>query len=124
MSIQVNDFKHIPGKNDAEYIRLLEEALKRERQITSKAIVKIKRLSKRLETSSVWTPCSERLPKYGKTVLITNNKGNVSYGRFRGVEFWKEDGDSLWTWKNNTIEHVVAWMPKPQPYKENADESD
>ena len=65
-----------------------------------------------------WIPCSERLPKYGKNVLITNDKGNVSYGRFRGVEFWKEDGDSYWTWKKNTIEHVLAWMPLPEPYKE------
>lgn len=65
-----------------------------------------------------WIPCSERLPKYGKNVLITNDKGNVSYGRFRGVEFWKEDGDSYWTWKKNTIEHVLAWMPLPEPYAE------
>ena len=64
-----------------------------------------------------WIPCSERLPKYGRNVLITNDKGNVSYGRFRGVEFWKEDGDSFWTWKKKTIEHVLAWMPLPSPYK-------
>lgn len=63
-----------------------------------------------------WIPCSERLPKYGKNVLITNDKGNVSYGRFRGVEFWKEDGDGYWTWKKNTIEHVLAWMPLPEPW--------
>ena len=74
------------------------------------------------KTAQRWIPCSERLPKYGKTVLITNAKGNVSYGRFRGVEFWKEDGDSCWTWKKNTIEHVLAWMPLPEPYKEEEGE--
>lgn len=37
---------------------------------------------------------------------------------FRGVEFWKEDGDYYWTWKKNTIEHVLAWMPLPEPYAE------
>ena len=68
-----------------------------------------------------WIPCGEKLPKYGKNVLITNDKGNVSYGRFRGVEFWKEDGDYYWTWKKNTIEHVLAWMPLPEPFKENSD---
>lgn len=68
-----------------------------------------------------WIPCGEKLPKYGKNVLITNDKGNVSYGRFRGVEFWKEDGDCYWTWKKNTIEHVLAWMPLPEPFKENSD---
>ena len=76
------------------------------------------RLIKEMPTASRWIPCSELLPKYGKTVLITNDKGNVSYGRFRGVEFWKEDGDNYWTWKKNTIEHVLAWMPLPEPYKE------
>ena len=77
---------------------------------------------KNLPAANRWIPCKERLPEYGKTVLITNAKGNVSYGRFRGVEFWKEDGDSCWTWKKNTIEHVLAWMPLPEPYKEEEGE--
>ena len=64
-----------------------------------------------------WVPVTERLPEFGKTVLITNDKGNVSYGRFRGVEFWKDEGDAFWTWKKNTIEHVIAWRPLPKPYK-------
>ena len=46
MSIKVHDFKYIPGKNDVEYIKLLEEALERQRTITAKAIAKIKELSK------------------------------------------------------------------------------
>lgn len=45
MSVRVNDFKYIPGKNDAEYIKLLKEALERQKQITNKAIAKIKELS-------------------------------------------------------------------------------
>ena len=69
------------------------------------------------EAERQWIPVSERLPEYGKTVLITNGKGNVRSGRFRGVEFWKEDGGSYWTFKGNTIEHVLAWMPLPEPYK-------
>lgn len=64
-----------------------------------------------------WVPVSVRLPKYGEVVLITNSKGNVRSGRFRGVERWKDDGDSWWTFKGNTVEHVVAWMPLPEPYK-------
>ena len=42
MEITVNEFKHIPGENDAEYIALLEEYLKRQRQLTVKAIAKLK----------------------------------------------------------------------------------
>ena len=64
-----------------------------------------------------WIPVSEALPDRGKTVLITNDKGNVRCGRFRGVEFWKDDGDAYWTFKGNTVEHVLAWMPLPEPYE-------
>lgn len=40
--MQVNNFKHIPGKNDAEYIELLKDALERKKIIISKAIAKLK----------------------------------------------------------------------------------
>ena len=65
-----------------------------------------------------WIPCSERLPKIGTNVLITNDKGNVSYGRYRGV--YPIDDDKIWwTWKKNTLENVLAWMPLPEPYEVN-----
>lgn len=38
-----NDFKHIPGVNDAEYIELLKRALERQKHLTSKAIAKLKK---------------------------------------------------------------------------------
>lgn len=46
MSVQVNEFRHIPGKNDAEYIRLLKETLETQKQITKKAVAKVKELSR------------------------------------------------------------------------------
>lgn len=42
MSIQVNDFKHIHGENDAEYIKLLQEHINRQNTIIHKAITKLK----------------------------------------------------------------------------------
>lgn len=42
MSIQVHAFNHIPGVNDAEYIRLLKEHLEAQTRLTNKAIAKIK----------------------------------------------------------------------------------
>ena len=44
--MKVNVFKHVPGVNDAEYIKLLEQALERQKAITSKAIAKCKEMPK------------------------------------------------------------------------------
>lgn len=41
MGIQVSDFKHISGKNDAEYIKLLQEHINRQDTIIRKAIAKL-----------------------------------------------------------------------------------
>ena len=62
-----------------------------------------------------WIPCGERLPKKGEAVLITNKKGNVKHGQYRGI--YSRDREDWWLWKKNTIEDVVAWMPLPEPYK-------
>lgn len=45
MSIQVTDFKWKKGKNDLEYIELLEKSLEHQRAIISKAVNKIRDLS-------------------------------------------------------------------------------
>lgn len=43
--ITVKEFKHIPGVNDAEYIKKLEELNEINQRIISKAVAKIKMLS-------------------------------------------------------------------------------
>ena len=43
--ITVKEFKHIPGVNDAEYIKKLEELNEIDKGIISKAVAKIKMLS-------------------------------------------------------------------------------
>lgn len=58
-----------------------------------------------------WIPCSERLPSKKEIVLITNSNGNVRCGQFRGTY------EKYWTWKGNTLETVVAWMPLPEPWR-------
>lgn len=63
-----------------------------------------------------WIPCSERLPKKGEVVLITNGKGNVRCGQYRS-EYDVRDGTHYWWWKGKTVESVIAWMPLPKPYK-------
>ena len=63
-----------------------------------------------------WIPCSERLPNEKEVVLITNDKGNVRFGQFRGTH------GKYWIWKGNTLETVLAWMPLPKPWKGVDDE--
>lgn len=72
-----------------------------------------------------WIPCSERLPKMKEIVLITNDKGHVRCGQYRGVGFFsKNDERPHWNWKGNTLETVVAWMPLPKPYEVEDEKTD
>ncbi len=64
-----------------------------------------------------WIEVSERLPKEGTVVLITNKKGNVKHGQYRGLHI--EEKCDWWIWKKNRLEEVVAWMPLPEPYGSN-----
>lgn len=47
MSIQVTDFKWEKGKNDVQYIELLEKTLKNEQVITANAVAKIRELTEK-----------------------------------------------------------------------------
>ena len=73
------------------------------------------------EAEKGWIPCSERLPKKGEVVLITNGKGNVRCGQYRS-EHDVRGGTHYWWWKGKTVESVLAWMPLPKPFKGGDDE--
>lgn len=54
--ITVKEFKYIPGVNDAEYIKELEEIHEIDKRIISKAVAKIKMLSAQPEPrTAYWT---------------------------------------------------------------------
>lgn len=108
MSMRVNEFEHIPGKNDTEYIKLLKESLERQKQITSKAIAKIKEISNYSEYPNNWIPCSERLPERNNYVLVTDN-GETDIGRRFDGRWLDCYGDKL--------KDVTAWQPLPEPWK-------
>lgn len=137
MSVQVSEFRHIPGKNDAEYIKLLKEAvllkeaLERQKQITSKAIAKIKELSKS-EIPNGWISCDERLPKEDVEVLITyrykKGEGDTSHTHIEITTYGqmyfggnRVGNEKHWRQPFKYFEsnyEVIAWMPLPEPYKE------
>ncbi len=69
-----------------------------------------------IEAEQRWIPCSDRLPKKGEVVLITNGKGNVRCGQYRSEHDVRSE-THYWWWKGKTVESVLAWMPLPTPYK-------
>ena len=76
----------------------------------------VRRIKKEYDITDGWIPCSERLPKKGEVVLITNGKGNVRCGQYRSEHDVRGE-THYWWWKGKTIESVLAWMPLPKPYK-------
>ena len=62
-----------------------------------------------------WTPCSERLPEYGEVVMCscTNNGITISCITHKGVKPSK----SVRFGQHS----VIAWMPLPEPYKEESE---
>ena len=67
------------------------------------------------EHKGKWIPCSERLPKVGEVCLLTVHDID-----------WNEtecDYVIIGTYNNNYKNHIMAWMPLPEPYKENINET-
>lgn len=71
-------------------------------------------------TASKWVPCSERLPKPDKYILLSfSNYSGLVIGRYEeddgGGAFY--EGDSLTPLTQYDV-FVNAWMPLPEPYRE------
>lgn len=78
----------------------------------------------------VWIPCSERLPEYGKDVLICFKEGptcpfnqiQVGHLGMHDIEDnnFKKIGEAI-VWYTHVyyscFDSVIAWMPLPEPYK-------
>lgn len=65
-----------------------------------------------------WIPCSERLPEEETDVLVCNANGDIQISRgsysteMRDYFIWYTTG-----WR---FEKVIAWMPLPEAYQEEA----
>lgn len=78
-----------------------------------------------------WIPCSERLPKPWKSVLVTyiyNGKRFVEESQYTGQ--YDEQGNPLFSSYSDEYKvsgayfQMIAWMPFPEPYKEETHEAD
>lgn len=68
-----------------------------------------------LPAAQQWIPCSDRLPEEGIEVLITTEGNQVyisEYEMIDGRPFWYDFFEYV------TIREVIAWMPLPEPYKQ------
>lgn len=65
-----------------------------------------------VERKSDWIPCNERTPK--GTVLCCDDRGNMLVGLLckdeAGYMAYGDDGQEMY--------NCVAWMPLPEPYRE------
>ena len=68
-----------------------------------------------IDSQAQWIPVSERLPDVGQKVLASTNKTCFTQV-FKGTS---GASNSSWWWEKKTIKHIVAWMPLPDPYKED-----
>ena len=55
-----------------------------------------------------------RLPESEQEVLITDHYGYVA------TDIFINDGDYIY-FENRDVDEVVAWMPMPEPYREESD---
>ena len=69
--ITVKEFKYIPGVNDAEYIKKLEELRKIDKEIINTAVAKIKKLSAQLKEQSEIIRCKD-CKRFRKPSSIVN----------------------------------------------------
>ncbi len=128
MSINVNEFEYVPGKNDAEYIKLLKGVIEMQKNTIGKAVAKVKKLS----AQTRWIPCSERMPEIGKDVLTTYIDGEMKRCYVREDAWFPNDDSEKSGWINEESDYrynglsmeVIAWMPMPEPYKEDEDGSE
>lgn len=75
--------------------------------------------------ASQWIPCSKRLPEESDYYMACIYSEEVDEYDFRKTWFAHEDdyyGDESEWRELYDFEKVVAWMPLPEPYREEGDE--
>ncbi|KAK9680597.1 Protein of unknown function (DUF551) [Popillia japonica] len=78
----------------------------------------MKRREKVRKSMSEWISIKERLPEYETPVLVCWIDEEITMGTFWKTGNMTYDGDGLISIGSGL---VIAWMPLPEPYKEDAE---
>lgn len=113
----VNRYKLVTARDFLEMIEQLQEDLEQD------------------EKENGWIPVSERLPEDERECLVTLEKvygtpetllGIANYLKFGDAGYWNERKYGYLEWDKYSDGHggtkmykVIAWMPLPEPYKED-----
>ena len=84
---------------------------------------KCKEILEALEQEPKWIPVSERLPEDEQEILFSTKTGRVHSGKYHdddSANQWYSHRDKCRAWNNV----VSAWMPLPEPYKVEPQESE
>lgn len=60
-----------------------------------------------------WIPCSKRLPDKEGEYIVTDDAGGMATVTTDEFEHYT-NGEPMWLFG----QHITAWMPFPEPYKE------
>ena len=90
------------------------------------SVGELKRRIEALPPAQQWIPCSERLP-HGScsdlvNVSIHDDSGDTPFD-YTSCGWVTTDGE-YWIVDNEINNHVIAWMPLPEPYTERREEHD
>ena len=64
-----------------------------------------------------WISIEERLPKAEENVLVTVKDDSADSPIYYTSVGWYYKG--IWVVENEVSHQVIAWMPRPEPYKED-----
>lgn len=78
----------------------------------------IKPLNNEVCEEGEWIPVSKRVPDEAKVVLACNKNGIMMIGHI----FVCHNGECQAYTNDDEMDWVIAWMPLPEPYREDGEE--